>query len=146
MIFVILDCLTDRSRGRIFISASRPPLPQQYTLDSYTSGISVAGCGGPPPGGDAREDGDAFAYIFGGSDAAGILSNELWCFDIKDRAWEKLHTGDLAGGSETMIPCPRSNHAMCRMGNILVRHLANRVSLALSSIQHPRLTAWQIYW
>eukprot|EP00752_Nemacystus_decipiens_P008661 g7733.t1 len=104
------------------------------------------GCGGPPPMGAEQpqqhgEEGEGvFAYVFGGSDADGNASNELWCLDVGNRTWHEVLR------EQGPQPYARSNHAMCRAGQYLAVHGGESGTGSLLDdlwFFHPATAAWR---
>eukprot|EP00903_Cladosiphon_okamuranus_P015393 g14217.t1 len=103
------------------------------------------GCGGPPlNGADEQhpEEGEkgVFAYIFGGSDAEGNASDELWCMDVDNRTWHAMPR------DQGPRPSARSNHTMCRAGQFLAVHGGESASGSLLDdlwFFHPASASWR---
>jgi N-acetylneuraminic acid mutarotase len=80
-----------------------PATGERFFLQSY------------PPWPDARSGHSASVkgdkmYIFGGKNANGMLLNDMWEFDLKNRRWKKLEP--------TNPPMPRTETVQCVVGDI----------------------------
>ena len=62
-------------------------------------------------------------YSFGGA-FRGQWRNEMWAWDMDDRKWEKVASGNSANGCEP--PLARTEHAMCAVGTKLYLHGGQR--------------------
>lgn len=62
-------------------------------------------------------------YSFGGA-FRGQWRNEMWAWDMEDRKWEKVASGNSANGCEP--PLARTEHAMCAVGTKLYLHGGQR--------------------
>lgn len=62
-------------------------------------------------------------YSFGGA-FRGQWRNEMWAWDMDDRKWEKIASGNSANGCEP--PLARTEHAMCAVGAKLYLHGGQR--------------------